>query len=93
MAELLERGSSERTFDGNIRNERLALHVAWVRRGYEPECAGWNERRDICLIFSGEDFDLERKTAALVGRGRKSGPKRSVWFSYMKSSVPSSSQI
>ena len=36
------------------------------------ECVGWNERRDICLIFSGEDFDLERKTATLVGQGARS---------------------
>ena len=39
-------------------NEALGVCVGWVSHGgsYWDHMPLWNERRDVCLIFSGEDF-------------------------------------
>lgn len=52
-----------------VKCERLPVRLAWARKQHEPECLAWNERRDVCLIFTGEDFDSEAKLASLRLRG------------------------
>src|SRR5262245_2735580 len=43
---------------GTYANEDAGLCVGWVNHGGSfSDCMPlWNERRDVCLIFSGEDF-------------------------------------
>ena len=43
---------------GTYANEDVGLCVGWVSHGgSSSDCMPlWNERRDVCLIFSGEDF-------------------------------------
>src|SRR5271157_2829579 len=43
---------------GTFVNERLGLSVGWVSHaGSFSDCMPtWNEERNICLIFSGEDY-------------------------------------
>jgi asparagine synthase (glutamine-hydrolysing) len=43
---------------GTYANEDVGLCVGWVSHGGSfSDCMPlWNERRDVCLIFSGEDF-------------------------------------
>jgi asparagine synthase (glutamine-hydrolysing) len=51
-------------------NEDMGLCVGWVSHsGSFSDCMPlWNERRDVCLIFSGEDFiDLEEVRKCGVG--------------------------
>jgi asparagine synthase (glutamine-hydrolysing) len=57
------------TTDAAAANARASL--AWVRRAAEPDCAAWNERRDILLVFNGRDFDLPEKAQALRARGHR----------------------
>jgi asparagine synthase (glutamine-hydrolysing) len=65
MLRALWRGSEDASADGDYRCEQLVAHVGWTHRGYEAPCIGWNRRRDLCLVFVGEDFDLKQKIAAL----------------------------
>ena len=48
----------------------LGVHVGWVsHRGSFADCMPlWNERRDICLVFSGEDFMDADEVRQLCGR-------------------------
>src|SRR5882762_775238 len=56
---------------GTYVNPQLGLSCGWVsHQGSTGECLPvWNETRDICLIFSGEDFTDPDVIADLKGRG------------------------
>ena len=61
---------------GRYANEDIGLCVGWVGHGGSfSDCMPlWNERRDICLIFSGEDFmNAEEVRQWGGGRGYESG--------------------
>ena len=73
MVGLLERGSSRPPERGIVRPAGTASIVGWSRRHYESECAIWNERKDIGLIFMGEDFDVDAKARGLRQRGHQVG--------------------
>ncbi|QNT70133.1 hypothetical protein HQ394_13345 [Defluviicoccus vanus] len=50
----------------------LGIHVGWVcHEGAFDDCAPiWNERRDVCLIFTGEDFQDDSNLDLLRREGR-----------------------
>jgi len=52
---------------GIIIFEKLKLGVGWVnhKRSFSDCMPVWNETKDICMIFSGEDF-IERKVFAYI---------------------------
>src|SRR6516164_9806022 len=54
---------------GTYANEDVGLCVGWVSHGGSfSDCMPlWNERRDVCLIFSGEDF--MDKCGTVLGSG------------------------
>lgn len=54
----------------------LQACVGWVgHRGSFSDCMpAWNETRDICLLFSGEEFGDGAPGRACQARGRPSGP-------------------
>jgi len=56
---------------GTYANEDLGLWTGWVcPKGTFSDCMPvWNERKDICLIFSGEDFADPAAIDALRANG------------------------
>ena len=60
---------------GTYANEDVGLCVGWVSHGGSfSDCMPlWNERRDVCLIFSGEDFMGVEEVLQCGGRGRDFG--------------------
>jgi asparagine synthase (glutamine-hydrolysing) len=56
---------------GTYFNESLGLAVGWTSHtGSFSDCMPvWNENRDVCLIFSGEDFSDPGDIQALRARG------------------------
>ena len=61
--------------EGTYVNEELGLWLGWVNHeGSFSDCLPiWNEKRDICLFFSGEDFADQADIDALRTRGHKFG--------------------
>jgi asparagine synthase (glutamine-hydrolysing) len=61
--------------DGTYVNEELGLWSGWVcHDGEFGDCLPiWNEKKDICLLFSGEDFTDQADIDALRMRGHEFG--------------------
>jgi asparagine synthase (glutamine-hydrolysing) len=61
--------------DGTYINEKLGLWSGWACHGGAfGDCLPiWNERKDICLLFSGEDFADQADIDALRRRGHEFG--------------------
>src|SRR6266576_1740864 len=61
--------------DGTYINEELGLWLGWVNHeGSFADCLPiWNEKKDICLLFSGEDFADQADVDALRMRGHQFG--------------------
>ncbi len=61
--------------DGMYSNEELGLWLGWVNHeGSFSDCLPvWNEKKDICLLFSGEDFADQPDIDALRTRGHEFG--------------------
>jgi len=61
--------------DGMYINEDLGLWSGWTcHKGEFTDCLPiWNEKKDICLLFSGEDFADQAEIDALRMRGHEFG--------------------
>ena len=61
--------------DGSYINEQLGLWSGWAcHKGAFEDCLPiWNEKKDICLLFSGEDFTDQTDIDALRTRGHEFG--------------------
>ena len=61
---------------GAYSNEEIGLEVGWINhRGSFSDCMPiWNEKKDICLIFHGEDFTDACDIAGLKSRGHEYEP-------------------
>jgi asparagine synthase (glutamine-hydrolysing) len=61
--------------DGTYINEELGLWLGWANHeGSFADCLPiWNEKKDICLVFSGEDFADRLDIDALRVRGHQFG--------------------
>ena len=61
--------------DGMYVNEELGLWSRWAcHKGTFEDCLPiWNEKKDICLLFSGEDFADQADVDALKTRGHEFG--------------------
>src|SRR6266508_1092999 len=61
--------------EGTYVNEELGLWLGWVNHeGSFSDCLPiWNEKNDICLLFSGEDFADQADIDAVRTRGHKFG--------------------
>jgi asparagine synthase (glutamine-hydrolysing) len=59
--------------EGTYVNEKLGLWLGWVNHeGSFADCLPiWNEKKDICLFFSGEDFADQAEIDALRRRGHE----------------------
>ena len=59
--------------DGTHINEERGLWLGWVNHeGSFADCLPiWNEKKDICLLFSGEDFADQAEVDALRVRGHE----------------------
>jgi asparagine synthase (glutamine-hydrolysing) len=62
--------------DGTYINEQLGLWLGWVNyEGSFADCLPiWNEKKDICLLFSGEDFADQADIDALRMHGHEFDP-------------------
>jgi asparagine synthase (glutamine-hydrolysing) len=60
---------------GTYTNEKLGLWGGWAcHEGAFDDCLPiWNEKKDICLLFSGEDFADQADVDALRMRGHQFG--------------------
>jgi asparagine synthase (glutamine-hydrolysing) len=60
---------------GTYTNEKLGLSGGWTcHKGAFDDCLPiWNEKKDICLLFSGEDFADQADIDALRMRGHQFG--------------------
>jgi asparagine synthase (glutamine-hydrolysing) len=58
---------------GSYINERLGLYVGWIchARSYKDCMSVWNETKDVCVIFSGEDFTETSEIDNLRTRGHE----------------------
>lgn len=58
---------------GTFIDERLGVNAGWIsHRGTFSECMPvWNEQKDVCLIFAGEDFRDRADIERLRARGHK----------------------
>src|SRR5262249_33149280 len=58
---------------GTYTNKDIGLCVGWVSHGgsFSNSVPLWNERNDVCLIFSGEDFGAadEVRRSGFAARG------------------------
>ena len=61
--------------DGTYCNEKLGLWSGWAcHEGAFADCLPiWNEKKDICLLFSGEDFADQAEIDALRMHGHEFG--------------------
>jgi len=61
--------------EGTYTNEKLGLWGGWAcHKGAFDDCLPiWNEKKDICLLFSGEDFTDQTDIGALGTRGHDLG--------------------
>src|SRR5881392_759423 len=59
--------------NGTLGNEELGLWSGWAcHKGAFEDCLPiWNEKKDICLLFSGEDFTDQADIDALRTRGHE----------------------
>ena len=58
---------------GTYANEHLGLGIGWVcHKGSFSDCMPvWNETKDICLVFSGEDFSDQAEITKLLAHGHQ----------------------
>ena len=70
---------------GHLIEQKLGLNVGWVCHGGSfADCLPiWNERRDICLIFSGEDFTDPGDVTKLRSRGHNFEPRNASYLVHL----------
>jgi len=61
---------------GSYSNEQQGVWVGWTShpKSFAEELPIWNARRDICLIFAGEDFPDPSETKRLSKQGLRLSP-------------------
>jgi len=71
--------------DGTYTNEELGLWSGWVcHEGTFGDCLPiWNEKKDICLLFSGEDFANQGDIDALRMRGHEFGSNNASYLVHL----------
>lgn len=68
MRRALAQGADEPGESGEIFEPGVSARLGWNHRSYEAPMVGWNDTRDLCLVFAGEDFDLPANAARLSHR-------------------------
>ena len=70
---------------GTYVNERIGLWIGWVDhdRSFSNCNPIWNETKDICMIFSGEDFTDVAEISHLANRGHKFEPENASYLVHL----------
>jgi asparagine synthase (glutamine-hydrolysing) len=70
---------------GTFINEQLGLSVGWISQsGSFSDCLPiWNEAKDICLIFSGEDFRDRSEIDLLRTKGHQFDPSNASYLVHL----------
>ncbi len=74
VAQMIESMLHEPTYNfGKYVNKNLGAYFGWAsHRGSFADCMPvWNETKDICLVFSGEDFTDPNDISELKSRGHR----------------------
>lgn len=74
VAQMIEPMLHEPTYKfGRYVNKNLSVHIGWVsHKGSFSDCMPvWNETKDVCLIFSGEDFTDSNEINELKSKGHQ----------------------
>jgi asparagine synthase (glutamine-hydrolysing) len=70
---------------GTLANERLGLWVGWT--GFEgsfSDCMPvWNENKDVCLVFAGEEFTDAEQITTLRARGHLFDPENASYLVHL----------
>ena len=71
--------------DGTYINEELGLWGGWAcHEGAFDDCLPiWNEKKDICLLFSGEDFADQADIDAVRVRGHECGSNNASYLVHL----------
>jgi asparagine synthase (glutamine-hydrolysing) len=71
--------------DGTCTNEDLGLWSGWAchNRAFADCLPIWNEKKDICLLFSGEDFTDQADIDALRMRGHEFGSNNASYLIHL----------
>jgi asparagine synthase (glutamine-hydrolysing) len=71
--------------DGTYVNGQLGLWLGWANHaGSFEDCLPiWNEKKDICLLFSGEDFTDQADIDALRTRGHEFGSNNASYLVHL----------
>jgi asparagine synthase (glutamine-hydrolysing) len=70
---------------GSHVDEKTGIACGWVcRQGYFADCLpAWNEQRDICLIFYGEEFSDHSVIEQLRAHGHSFGPDNASYLVHL----------
>src|SRR4029079_7967266 len=70
---------------GSYVSERLGCAIAWVSlpEAFADCMPVWNEQRDVCLDFSGEDFTDQEELAKLRTRGHVFDPDKATYLIHL----------
>jgi len=62
---------------GKYADERMGVHIGWTshRGSFSDGMPIWNEKKDVCLIFTGEDFTDSDEIDRLKARGHECGAR------------------
>jgi len=65
------------------------LHVGWVcERGSFSDCMPvWNPSRDICVIFSGEDFSDQSEISRVTRGAHKDAPENASYLAFLYEAI------
>ncbi len=83
MVTCLQREPNDRV--GTIRQDDLNLRAGWVsgERDFSAIFPLWNEQRDICLVFFGEDFTESHRIERLISDGHILNSDRSDYLIHL----------
>ena len=70
---------------GTYSNSGLGVWIGWVgHAGSFSDCMPvWNETKDVCLIFSGEDFSDTTEIERLIEKGHKCDSKNASYLVHL----------
>ena len=70
---------------GTYVKKHLGLWIGWVsHKGSFSDCMPvWNETKDVCLIFSGEDFTDQDEIGRLKAKGHEFDPENASYLVHL----------
>jgi asparagine synthase (glutamine-hydrolysing) len=86
LRSMIERMKHEKFYvSGTFENDRLGLRLGWICQdgSYADGLPVWNETKDVCLVFCGEDAKDESELAGLRARGHRFESRYATYLVHM----------